>query len=134
MGKWIVNGIGAGVGAAIASLVFWWLATGPLGIPKLVVAPGSAAAPLSQVMIAGSCIFAGAVAGLLAGFLSKREGAAKTFTIISVVMVLLSLISPVMQPAEVPWSTRWVLILLHLIAFAAIWGYLNQELKKRVAA
>lgn len=133
MGRWIGGGIGAGIAAGMLSLVFWLVMTGPVGVSQNVSSPIQPVGPLSKPMIVVSCVVAGLVAGVIAGLLAKRPNGAKMFTIISIVLVILSMISPVMQPADISWNTRWVLIICHLIAFAAIWGFLNQELRKASA-
>lgn len=118
-GSYVLLGIVGGVIGGALSLALWLIA-GLVGMPKLVQVPGAGLAELEWFNFIAIGFMTGIAAGIIAGFLRSRTSAGRTFSIIALVVLVLSCLGPLFQPADVAWSTRIVLIVTHVIVYLTV--------------
>ena len=121
-------GLVAGVGAAIANLVFFWITKGIFDIPYI-IPMGGPSGPLGALPAALIIVFnvvpaigATILLAILGKFVSRPF---RVFWIISVVAFILSFMLPLTLPSGVATSTKIGLGLMHIIAGAVIVGVLS---------
>lgn len=118
--------IGAGLTAAVVSVVVWLLATW-LGVPDEVATAGNDPEPLGWVPIViitlASALGAAMVARIIAGLGLAR----RVFAITALVVLAVSFAPLVMQPDDVAGSTRLVLGFLHVIVYLGIAGPVGRQ-------
>lgn len=118
-GRLLLVGLGAGVAAAIVSVIVFAVA-GALGVPFAVsMGAGQPLQELNAGMFIGASIVPALLGAVFYGLLGRFTGRATTiFLAVSAIFALLSLGGPLTM--EVPLSTRLVLSLLHLSTAAII--------------
>jgi hypothetical protein len=118
---WTAAGLGALV-AVVVNLIIYYVGRGLFAIPFLVLQPGSnTPAPLNPIMIVVTCVIP-AIGAAIFFWLLKRFASSplRIFQIVSIVLALLSMASPLTMPVAL--STRLALALMHIVAGAAIVG------------
>ncbi|MFI9170191.1 DUF6069 family protein [Streptomyces lincolnensis] len=127
---WLV-GIAAMLAGAVVTEVFALVARGA-GVPMSAASPGATeAADIPVGGFAGGVLFwslAGIVLAVVLGRWAKRP--ARTFTVATVVLTVLSLAGPVAAP-HTAVSTQIVLAVSHLVAAAVIIPVLARRLAHR---
>lgn len=117
----------AAAGSALANLIFW-LITRAVGISYVIPlgGPGSPLEPLpaAPVIIASAlpALVAAVLLALLGRFVARPV---RIFWIISIVFLVLSFAMPFTLPAEVAFSTKIALNVMHVISGAVIVGVLT---------
>jgi hypothetical protein len=105
--------------AAVISVVIYFFYQAATGTPPRIVPPGQQWQDLFLGMVVVLSLIPPLLAALLAYGLGRWTGAASAWLIgISLVVLALSLLSPLAQPAEVTASTKLVLVLMHVVAAA----------------
>ncbi len=118
-------GLVAAAGATVANVVFFFVSK-EIGIPYLVTMQGSLG-PLPPVMVIVSSVIPAVAATVLCALLGKfLSRPIRVFTIISIIVLLLSLAPPLTMPAEVAASTKVGLVVMHLITAAVTVGVLTR--------
>ena len=126
-GRLVITGAVGGVLGGVASLVLW-LVAGAIGMPAAVNVTGQGVVDLAWVQFIGLSFFAGIGGGIVAGFLRNRVGAFRTFNIIAIVVLVISMIGPIAQPEEVAWSTRIVLMVTHILVYITVVKAIQREM------
>lgn len=126
-GRLVITGAVGGVLGGVASLVLW-LVAGAIGMPTAVNVTGQGVVDLAWFQFIGLSFFAGIGGGIVAGFLRNRVGAFRTFNIIAIVVLVISMIGPIAQPEEVAWSTRIVLMITHVLVYITVVKAIQREM------
>ncbi len=118
---WWQLGLAAGVIAAVINAVVYFLYQAVAGAPLQVTQPGGGALQdLPVVLVTLMSIIPPVVASVLAYALSRWTRSARTWLIaISVILAVLSLLSPLGLPAEVSTGNKLTLAAMHLIVAGA---------------
>lgn len=116
VGRIVMVGAVFGLAAGLVDLVIY--AVGRLaGVPFVVQAPGGggeAQVPWYAVVLV--CVVAGVVGGLLASLVRTLPSGPTWVMGVGLLLGLLSLASPLLQPSDVGWATRGWLVVMHLVA------------------
>ena len=126
-GRLVITGAVGGVLGGVASLVLW-LVAGAIGMPAAVNVTGQGIVDLAWYQFIGLSFFAGIGGGVVAGFLRNRPGGFRTFNIIAIVVLVISMIGPIAQPEEVAWSTRIVLMITHVLVYITVVKAIQREM------
>lgn len=126
-GKLFITGGVAGVlGGAVSFIV--WLIAGLIGMSDQVNVMGQGMQPLEWYQFVVFGMISGFGGGAVAGILRNSASGARTFTIISVVVLLLSFAAPLVNQADTEWLTKIVLLVTHVIVFLAVVPTLRQRM------
>ena len=118
-------GLVAAAGATVANVVFFFVSK-EIGIPYLVTMQGSLG-PLPPVMVIVSSVIPAVAATVLFALLGKfLSRPIRVFTIISIIVLLISLAPPLTMPGEVAVSTKVSLVVMHIITAAVTVGVLTR--------
>ena len=101
---------------------------GAIGMPAAVNVTGQGVVDLAWFQFIGLSFFAGIGGGIVAGFLRNRPGGFRTFNIIAIVVLVISMIGPIAQPEEVAWSTRIVLMITHVLVYITVVKAIQREM------
>ena len=126
-GKLFITGGVAGVLGGVVSFVVWWVAT-LLGMSDQVNVMGQGMQALQWYQFVVFGMFSGFGGGAVAGLLRSKESGPRTFTIISVVVLVLSFATPLVNQPETEWFTKIVLLATHVIVFFAVVPTLRQRM------
>ena len=126
-GKLFITGGVAGVLGGVVSFVVWWIAT-LLGMSDQVNVMGQGMQALQWYQFVVFGMFSGFGGGAVAGLLRSKESGPRTFTIISVVVLVLSFATPLVNQPETEWFTKIVLLATHVIVFFAVVPTLRQRM------
>lgn len=117
-------GLVAAAGATIANVVFFFVSK-EIGIPYLLAMQGSLG-PLLPVMVIISSVIPAVAATVLFALLGKfLSRPIRVFTIISIIVLLISFAPPLTMPADVAASTKVGLVVMHIITAAVTVGVLH---------
>ncbi len=118
----------AAVGAAVANVAVALIA-GAADVSLDVTQMGAdQREEIPLVMFAVASVIGALVGGAIAQLLAKRDGAARTFTIVGVVGTVLSMASPI--AADAAGETKWLLALTHIVAAAIIVPLIARRLRR----
>jgi len=126
-GKLFITGGVAGVLSGIVSFIVWWIAT-LLGMSDQVNVMGQGMQALQWYQFIVFAMFSGFGAGIVAGLLREKVNGQKTFTIISVIVLVLSFATPLIDQGQTEWTTKFVLLATHVIVFFAVVPTLRQRM------
>jgi hypothetical protein len=127
MGRLMIAGVVGGVIGGVVSFVLWLIA-GAIGMPTEVNVQGQGITSLAWFQFVAFATFAGLGGGIVAGLLRNRVNAFRTFNIIAIVVLVVSMIPPLAQPAEVAWSTRIILMVTHVIVYITVVKSIQREM------
>lgn len=122
----IAGGVAGVLGGAVSFIV--WLIAGLIGMSDQVNVMGQGMQPLEWYQFVVFGMFSGFGGGAVAGILRNSASGARTFTIISVVVLLLSFAAPLVNQTDTEWSTKIVLLVTHVIVFLAVVPTLRQRM------
>jgi hypothetical protein len=111
-------GVVTGAYSGVACLLLYILAR-LIGVPFEVQGLGGVSV-LPWLVVLLVPLAAGVVGALLAGLLLGVRFSGRIVLIVGTVLALLSCISPLVQPAEVLWSTRIWLLVMHVITWLLV--------------
>jgi hypothetical protein len=123
------GGVSGFVGGAIATVV--WLAAEGAGVPTIVDVPNVGPLALQWTNFVIVSVLAGLGAALVALLADGRRASRRIFTSIAIAVLVLSAVPLVVQPDDVPLSTRAVLALTHLVVYLAVVPRLAGRLRAR---
>lgn len=126
-GKLFITGGVAGVMGGVVSFIVWWVAT-LLGMSDQVNVMGQGIQALQWYQFIVFGMFSGFGAGIVAGLLRRSESGPRLFTIISVIVLVLSFATPLVNQGETELATKLVLIGTHFIVFFAVVPTLRQRM------
>lgn len=126
-GKLFITGGVAGVMGGVVSFIVWWVAT-LLGMSDQVNVMGQGIQALQWYQFIVFGMFSGFGAGIVAGLLRRSESGQRLFTIISVIVLVLSFATPLVNQGETELATKLVLIGTHFIVFFAVVPTLRQRM------
>ena len=116
---WWQLGLAAGVTAAVINVVIYFTYQAATGPPPRIVPPGQQLQDLFLGMVVVLSLIPPLIAAMLAYGLGRWTRARSTWLIgISLVVLVLSMLSPLAQPPEVTTSTKLVLVLMHVVVAA----------------
>lgn len=118
-GKLFLTGGVAGVLGGAVSFIVWWIAT-LIGMSDQVNVMGQGMQTLQWYQFIVFGMFSGFGGGAVAGLLRTRANGAQVFTIISVIVLVLSFATPLLNQADTEWLTKIVLLATHVIVFLAV--------------
>jgi hypothetical protein len=131
-GRILIAGLVGGVIGGALSLALWLIA-GAIGMPTGVNVQGQGVVDLAWFQFVGLSTFAGVGAGVLAGFLRNKANGFRTFNIVAIVVLVLSMLGPIAQPEEVAWSTRIVLMITHVLVYITVVKSIQREMTNAVS-
>lgn len=126
-GKLFLTGGVAGVMGGAVSFLVWWIA-GLAGMSDQVNVMGQGMQSLQWYQFIVFGMFSGFGGGAVAGILRNNASGPKVFTIISVVVLVLSFATPLVNQPETEWFTKIVLLATHVIVFFAVVPTLRQRM------
>ena len=100
-------------------------------MPTLVDIPNEGLAALTWVQFVVISVGAGLGAALVALLADGRKGARRLFTVIALVVLVVSLAPLALQPEDVALSTRIVLALTHGVVYLSVVPRLASRLRAR---
>lgn len=116
---WWQIGLAAGVVAAVINVVIYVIFQVATGAPPRIVPPGQQLQDLFLGMVVLLSLIPPLIAALLAYGLGRWTNAASAWLIgISLVVLVLSMGSPLTQPAVVTTGTKLVLTVMHVVVAA----------------
>lgn len=116
---WWQLGLAAGIVAAILNVIIYFVFQVATGAPPRIVPPGQELQELFLGMVVLLSLIPPLIAAMLAYGLSRWTSAAGAWLIgISLVVLVLSMVSPLTQPAAVTTGTRLVLAVMHVVVAA----------------
>lgn len=116
---WWQLGLAAGIVAAILNVIIYAVYQVATGAPPRIVPPGQQLQDLLLGMVVLLSLIPPLIAALLAYGLSRWTSAASAWLIgISLIVLVLSMVSPLTQPAPVTASTKLVLTVMHVVVAA----------------
>ena len=123
------GGVSGFVGGAVAFVV--WLGAESAGVPTLVDVPSLGPTALQWTDFVSVGVVTGLGAALVALLADGRRNARRLFTIIALVMLVLSMAPLVVQSDTVAMSTRIVLALTHVVLYLTVVPRLADRLRAR---
>ena len=126
-GKFFITGGVAGVLGGAVSFIIWLIATW-IGMSDQVNVMGQGMQALQWYQFIVFGMFSGFGGGAVAGLLRKKENGPRVFTIISVIVLVLSFATPLVDQADTEWFTKIVLLFTHVIVFFAVVPTLRQRM------
>lgn len=126
-GKLFITGGVAGVLGGAVSFIVWLIAT-LVGMSDQVNVMGQGMQALQWYQFIVFGMFSGFGAGVVAGLLRNKENGPRLFTIISVIVLVLSFATPLLNQADTAWFTKIVLLFTHVIVFFAVVPTLRQRM------
>jgi peptidoglycan/LPS O-acetylase OafA/YrhL len=122
-----ITGGAAGVlGGAVAFGV--WLIATFLGVSDQVNVMGQGMQALQWYQFIVFGMFSGFGGGAVAGVLRNNANGPRTFTIISVIVLILSFATPLVGQGQTELATKIVLLATHVIVFFAVVPTLRQRM------
>lgn len=126
--RYLQTGLIAGVIAAIANLIVYFVGRS-MGVPfDIIMQPGT---PITPLPIPAIILFSGVpalIAAVVAWGLNRYVARGNMiFVGIAVVILLVSLLPDILMPEPVTMSTRFGLIVMHLIAGSVITFLLSRQ-------
>jgi hypothetical protein len=116
---WWQLGLAAGFVAAVINVISYFVVQIATSAPPRIVPPGQELQDLFLGMVVLMSLIPPLIAALLAYGLSRWTSAASAWLIgISLVVLVLSLLSPLTQPATVTTGTKLVLAVMHVVVAA----------------
>lgn len=112
-------GVVTGVWSGLLSLVVYGIGR-LLGVPFEVVAPGGGLQVVPWFVVLLVPVAAAVLGGLLAALARGHARCRSTVLWVGTVIAIASLAGPLVQPAEVLWSTRLWLVVPHLITWILV--------------
>lgn len=126
-GKLFITGGVAGVLGGAVSFIVWLIAT-LVGMSDQVNVMGQGMQALQWYQFIVFGMFSGFGAGAVAGLLRNKDSGPRLFTIISVIVLVLSFATPLVNQGETEWFTKIVLLFTHVIVFFAVVPTLRQRM------
>ena len=114
------------LGGAVSFIV--WLIASLVGMSDQVNVMGQGMQALQWYQFIVFGMFSGFGGGAVAGLLRNRKNGPRVFTIISVIVLVLSFATPLVDQADTEWSTKIVLLFTHVIVFFAVVPTLRQRM------
>lgn len=127
-GSLVLAGGVFGVLSGVVAFIIWIVASW-IGMPAEVNIPGQGMVPLQRFQFIGFSTMMGLAAGVVAGLLRNSENSVRIFTTISVVVLVVSFVGPFLNQADTAMFTKIILLLTHVVVFAAVVPALNQRLR-----
>jgi len=126
-GKLFITGGVAGVlGGAVSFII--WLIAGVAGVSTQVNVMGQGMQALQWYQFIVFGMFSGFGAGVVAGLLRNRPSGRTVFTVISVIVLVLSFVTPLAGQEQTETATKIVLIATHFVVFFAVVPTLRQRM------
>lgn len=126
-GKFFITGGVAGVlGGAVSFII--WLIAGVAGVSTQVNVMGQGMQALQWYQFIVFGMFSGFGAGVVAGLLRNRPSGRTVFTVISVIVLVLSFVTPLAGQEQTEAATKIVLIATHFVVFFAVVPTLRQRM------
>jgi hypothetical protein len=122
----IAGAVGGLIGGILSFLL--WLLAGAIGMPTDVEVTGQGLTELAWFQFLALGFLSGTGGGIVAGFLRKSATGFKTFSIIAVIVLVLSMAGPLIQPDTVAWSTRIILMATHVLVFIVVVKAVQKEM------
>ena len=126
-GKLFITGGVAGVLGGAVSFIVWLVAT-LVGMSDQVNVMGQGMQALQWYQFIVFGMFSGFGGGAVAGILRNNASGPRTFTIISVIILVLSFATPLVNQADTEWFTKIVLLFTHVLVFFAVVPTLRQRM------
>lgn len=126
-GAFFITGGVAGVLSGVVSFLVWWIAT-LIGMSDQVNVIGQGMQSLAWYQFIVFAMFSGFGAGAVAGLLRTNANGPKTFTVISVIVLIVSFATPLIGQEQTEWATKFVLLATHVIVFVAVVPTLRQRM------
>ncbi len=127
-GSLVLAGGVFGVLSGVVSFIIWLVASW-IGMPTEVNIPGQGMVPLQWFQFIGFSTMMGLAAGVVAGLLRNAASGVRIFTTISVVVLVVSFIGPFINQADTAMFTKIILLLTHVVVFAAVVPALTQRMR-----
>ncbi len=126
-GKFFITGGVAGVlGGAVSFII--WLIAGVAGVSTQVNVMGQGMQALQWYQFIVFGMFSGFGAGVVAGLLRNRPSGRTVFSVISVIVLVLSFVTPLAGQEQTETATKIVLIATHFVVFFAVVPTLRQRM------
>jgi hypothetical protein len=122
----IAGAVGGLIGGILSFLL--WLLAGAIGMPTEVEVPNQGLTELAWFQFLALGFMSGIGGGVVAGFLRNSATGFKTFSIIAVIVLVLSMAGPLIQPDTVAWSTRIILMVTHVLVFIVVVKAVQKEM------
>ena len=126
-GKLFITGGVAGVLGGAVSFIIWLIASvAGVSTQVNVMGQGMQALQWYQFIVFG--MFSGFGAGVVAGLLRNRPSGRTVFSVISVIVLVLSFVTPLAGQEQTETATKIVLIATHFVVFFAVVPTLRQRM------
>jgi len=119
LGSLTVVGVVAGVLGGVVAFILWLIA-GLFGMPTQVEIPEQGLQDLAWFQFIGFATMSGALGGIVAGLLRNVGNGPRIFSIVAIVVLVVSMVGPLAQPDTVAWSTKIVLMATHVVVYLAV--------------
>jgi len=126
-GKLFITGGVAGVLGGAVSFIIWLIAT-LAGVSDQVNVMGQGMQALQWYQFIVFGMFSGFGGGAVAGLLRNAASGRTIFTVISVIVLIASFVTPLAGQAETETATKIVLIVTHFVVFFAVVPTLRQRM------
>jgi len=126
-GKLFITGGVAGVLGGAVSFIIWLIAT-LAGVSDQVNVMGQGMQALQWYQFIVFGMFSGFGGGAVAGLLRNAASGRTIFTVISVIVLIASFVTPLAGQAETETATKIVLIATHFVVFFAVVPTLRQRM------
>lgn len=123
----VTGGVAGVLGGAVSFIV--WLVAGLIGMSDQVNVMGQGMQALQWYQFIVFGMFSGFGGGAVAGLLRNKDDGQRLFTIIAVVVLVLSFATPLVDQTETEWFTKIVLLFTHVIVFFAVVPTLRQRMR-----
>lgn len=127
-GSLVIAGTVFGALSGVVSFIVWIVASW-IGMPTEVNVPGQGMVSLQWFQFIGFATMMGVAAGVVAGLLRNTANAVRTFTTISVIVLVVSFVGPFVNQADTAFFTKIILLFTHVVVFAAVVPALTQRLR-----
>jgi len=126
-GKLFITGGVAGVLGGAVSFIIWLIAT-LAGVSDQVNVMGQGMQALQWYQFIVFGMFSGFGGGAVAGLLRNAASGRTIFTVISVIVLIASFVTPLAGQAQTETATKIVLIATHFVVFFAVVPTLRQRM------
>jgi len=125
----ITGGVAGVIGGAVSFII--WLIAGLIGMSDQVNVMGQGMETLQWYQFIVFGLFSGFGGGVVAGLLRKRANGATVFTIISVIVLVVSFVTPLAGQEQTETATKLVLLATHVVVFLFVVPTLRQRMVSR---
>lgn len=126
-GKLFITGGVAGVLGGAVSFIIWLIAT-VAGVSDQVNVAGQGMQALQWYQFIVFGLFSGFGGGVVAGLLRNRPNGRSVFTVISVIVLVVSFVTPLAGQDQTETATKVVLLATHVVVFLTVVPTLRQRM------